>query len=278
MTRMVEDRLVVLLRHLFLVAGALFITLPFIWALSISAKPAHELFDVSLRLLPQDWALAENYSRAASRAPILTFLTNGALVCAGIFFFQLCVCVPAAYALAVLRWRGRDFVFALVITGLLLPQQALAIPLFIMFRHLGITDSYTGLILPSVASVFGLFLLRQFIRTVPMELIHAARIDGMSELGIIWRIVVPLCMPAIIAFGIFSLVTNWNDLYWPMIVVRSPEIATPPLGLLMFLSSEDGSDLGALMAFVVMITAPLLIVFLMAQRRFISGIALTGFR
>lgn len=278
MTRTVETRLTALLRHLLLICGALFVLLPFVWAVSISAKPAHELFDASLRLLPQDWALTENFGRAVSRAPILTFLANGAIVCGGIFFFQLCVCVPAAYALAVLRWKGRDFVFALVITGLLLPQQALAIPLFILFRHLGITDSYTGLILPSVASVFGLFLLRQFIRTVPMELIHAARIDGMSELGIIWRIVVPLCMPAIVAFGIFSLVSNWNDLYWPMIVVSRPEIATPPLGLLLFLNSEDGSDLGALMAFVVLITAPLLLVFLLAQRRFINGIALGGFR
>jgi multiple sugar transport system permease protein len=143
-----------------------------------------------------------------------------------------------------------------------------------MFYRGQILDTYVALILPWTISVFGIFLMRQFFRTVPDDLVHAARIDGLSEFSIVWRIMLPIALPALIAFGTFSVVAHWNDLFWPLIAIQSERYATPPLGLLQFRNDEAGSDFGPLMAGAVLITAPLILAFLFAQRWFIEGITL----
>jgi multiple sugar transport system permease protein len=126
--------------------------------------------------------------------------------------------------------------------------------------------------------MFAIFLLRQNFKSFPDEIIHAARLDGMNELEIVWRVVTPSAIPAITAFGIFSLVAHWNDLYWPLIVISSTELAPPPLGMLLFASAESGANYGALMAGATLITAPMVLAFLIARRRFIQGITMTSFR
>jgi multiple sugar transport system permease protein len=126
--------------------------------------------------------------------------------------------------------------------------------------------------------MFAIFLLRQNFKSFPDEIIHAARLDGMSELEIVWRVVTPSAIPAITAFSIFSLVAHWNDLYWPLIVISSTELAPPPLGMLLFASAESGANYGALMAGASLITAPMILAFLIARRRFIQGITMTSFR
>jgi multiple sugar transport system permease protein len=132
--------------------------------------------------------------------------------------------------------------------------------------------------LPFFLSMFAIFLLRQNFKSFPDEIIHAARLDGMSELEIVWRVVTPSAIPAITAFSIFSLVAHWNDLYWPLIVISSTELAPPPLGMLLFASAESGANYGALMAGASLITAPMVLAFLIARRRFIQGITMTSFR
>jgi multiple sugar transport system permease protein len=132
--------------------------------------------------------------------------------------------------------------------------------------------------LPFFLSMFAIFLLRQNFKSFPDEIIHAARLDGMNELEIVWRVVTPSAIPAITAFGIFSLVAHWNDLYWPLIVISSTELAPPPLGMLLFASAESGANYGALMAGATLITAPMVLAFLIARRRFIQGITMTSFR
>ncbi|WP_375457774.1 carbohydrate ABC transporter permease [uncultured Enterovirga sp.] len=263
-------------RHLVLGAGAVVMLAPFVLMVSISLKGSGEIFAPGFRLLPETWAAAENYGAAFSKQPLLRYLLNGVGIGAAIFVAQALVAVPCAYALAKLRWRGRDTVFGFVLLGLLIPHQVTAIPLYIGLWKLGLLDTYTAIILPSTISVFGIFLMRQFFLTVPDDLIHAARLDGLSELAIVWRIMVPTAIPALVSFGILSLVWNWNEFFWPLVVVQSEHLATPPLGVLFFANAEAGTNYGVLMAAAVAINAPLVVAFLAAQRLFVEGVTMSA--
>jgi multiple sugar transport system permease protein len=266
------------LRHGVLLVGGVVILFPFVLMISTSLKGPGEIFAPVFSLLPDKWAAVENYGEAFSRVPTARFILNGLFVGFMIFFFQALIAVPCAYALAKLRFRGRETVFAFVLLGLLVPPQAPAIPLYIGMWQLGLLDTYAVLILPSSISVFGIFLMRQFFRQMPDDLIHAARIDGLSELAIVWRIMVPAALPALSAFAVLSFVWNWNEFLWPLIAIKSTHLMTPPLGIAFFDNAEAGTNYGPFMAGAVAITAPLVIAFLVAQRRFLDGFAMTGIR
>ncbi|MFN5713769.1 MAG: carbohydrate ABC transporter permease [Bradyrhizobium sp.] len=167
----------------------------------------------------------------------------------------------------------------MVLFCLLIPVHAIALPLYIMLAKLGLTNSYAALIVPWTISVFGIFLMRQFFMTVPDDLIDAARMDGMSEFSIIWKVMLPTAVPALLAFAIFSIVAHWNDYFWPKVVVTGDRnLFTPPLGLHEFRGGGDGSLYGPMMASATVIVAPLIVAFLLAQRRFIEGITLSGMK
>ena len=256
-----------------LITGAL-ILMPFVWMFSLSLKPPGEIFRASFSFLPEQWHAVENYTQAITNSPLPRYMLNGAGVCAAILTLQILVCAPCAYALAKLNFKGRNLLFALVLIGLLLPHEVLALPLFILGYMLGILNTYPALVFPYVVSPFGIFLFRQFFKTIPDDVIHAARLDGLSELAIVWKIMVPMALPAIIAFGIFSVVSHWNSLFWPLIAVRSEHLMPPPLGIMVFKNEEAGNDYGPLMAASTLVVAPLIIAFLSAQRWFVDG--LTG--
>ncbi len=266
------------LRHALLLAGALVVLLPFLWMVVTSLKPPSEIFIDEIRLWPERLHAIENYTRAFQREPLWLYLLNGVIVTASIFVLQVLIALPAAYALAKLRYRGRDAVFAMVLLCILIPPQATAIPLFLLLHQLGMLDTYAALIVPFTISAFGIFLMRQFFMTVPDDLIDAARMDGIGEFGIVWRVMLPTAVPALTAFGIFSVVAHWNDYFWPLIVLSSEHLYTPPLGVAAFRNEEAGTDYGPLMAAGVIIIAPLILAFLLAQRRFIEGIAFTGMK
>lgn len=263
-------------RHAVLVAASFLVLVPFLWMLAASIMPHQEIMVGGLRLLPEEPAFRENYGRVIADVPIPRYLMNGVLVCTAIFVLQVLVAVPAAYALAKLRFRGRDVAMAGVLLGLMVPAHVPAIPVYVAFYKLGLINTYAALILPHAASVFGIFLLRQFFRRIPDEMLQAARLDGLSELEIVWRIAVPFALPAIVAFGLFSFVVHWNDLFWPLIVANREDLAMPPLGILMFHNEEQGSDYGAMMAAAVLMTLPLAIASIALQRRFMEGISLTA--
>jgi multiple sugar transport system permease protein len=263
-------------RHVVLMSGAVLMLAPFVVMVTVSFKPPGEIFAPEFSLLPQTWYAAENYGHAFTKQPLARFILNGFFVTASIFAAQALFAVPCAYALAKLRWRGRETVFLLVLAGLLIPPQVPAIPLYILLWKLGILNTYAAIILPSTISVFGIFLMRQFFRTVPDDLIDAARLDGLSEFAIVWRIMLPTAIPALVAFGVLSLVWNWNEFFWPLLVVQSERLATPPLGVVFFANAEAGTNYGALMAAATAITAPLVIAFLVAQRWFIDGVTMTA--
>lgn len=270
--------LAAILRHVVLMSGALLMLAPFIWMVLTSFKPQSEILSAELRFLPENWALIENYTAALTKTPLLRYLLNGVIVTASIFVLQVLVNLPAAYVLAKIRFRGRGIFFGAVLLCLLIPIHATAIPIYVLFYHGGILNSYAALILPFTISVFGIFLMRQFFMAVPNEIIDAARIDGMSEFGIVWRIMLPTAVPALIAFGIFSVVAHWNDYFWPLIAVSNRALFTPPLGIAYFRLDEAGTSYGPLMAAATIVIIPLVIAFLLAQRRFIEGITFTGLK
>ncbi|KKW67647.1 sugar ABC transporter permease [Lampropedia cohaerens] len=261
---------------LLLIAGAIFTLLPFYWMVLTSLRPPAEIFNVSLWPIPQEFAGGQNYAKAASVVPMARLMLNGVIVCAGILLVQILTAVPAAYALAKLRFPGQRLFLALVIAALCVPMQALALPLYVGLAQAKLLNTYFALMAPFLLSVFAIFLLRQSFRSYPDEIIEAARLDGFSELEICWSLVLRAALPALAAFAVFSIVAHWNDLYWPMIVVTDIEYATPPLGMLFFSDAESGADYGALMAGATMITAPMVLCFLLARRQFIAGITMTG--
>ncbi len=265
-------------RLLLLGLAGLVVLTPYLFMLSASVKPGGEIFQASLNLWPQRFYGIENYRKALTAVPLLRFLLNGAVVCGIILLLQLLFAVPCAYALAKLRWPGRDAVFALVMLGLLIPAHVPALPLYLAFAKLGLLDSYTALTAPFAISVFAIFMFRQAFKALPDELIQAARMDGMTELAIVWRVILPNALPTATAFATFSIVAHWNDLFWPLIVIDTERMATPALGVLFFRAEEAGNDTGALMAASVITTLPMVAAFLLAQRRFVQGVATAGLK
>ena len=286
-------------KHIVLIVGALVVILPFYLMLSFSFKSPSEIQSISggffgaqeimtdhrclkagrseeeCTMLP----IVYNYRAAFEEAPLLRYLLNGVIVTLSIFAIQVLIALPCAYALAKLKFWGRDVVFGLVIFCLLIPVHAIALPLYLMLAKFGLTNTFAALVIPWTISVFGIFLMRQFFKTVPDDLINAARMDGMSEFSIVWKVMLPTAIPALLAFAIFSVVAHWNDYYWPRIVITGDrDLMTPPLGLRMFKSDMDGNEYGPMMAAATVIVAPLVVAFLLAQRRFIEGITLTGMK
>ena len=267
-----------IIRFTLLSLGALMILAPYIFMISTAGKTQSDIFTSSLSLIPQHFYFAENFAKAFAKVPMATLLWNGVIVCGLIFFFQVVVAIPCAYAMAKLKFRAARLMMVLVMLGLLVPIHATALPLYVAFDRMSLLNSYTSLVAPFTISVFAIFMFLQFFRAMPDDLLHAARLDGMSELGIVARVIVPNAWPAVTAFAIFSVVAHWNDLYWPLIVVSKQAYATPPLGLMYFRAAEAGDDYGALMAATLIITLPLVAAFLLAQKRFVEGITMTGLK
>ena len=286
-------------RHVVLIALSLIVLLPFYLMLSYSLKSPSEImtntggfagaqapfvdtYCVALGNAESDCLVRpalHNYRTAFREAPLLRYLANGVIVTASIFLLQVLVALPCAYALAKLRFRGRDAVFGCVLLSLLVPVHAIALPLYVLLAKVGLVNTYAALVVPWTISAFGIFLMRQFFVTVPDELVDAARLDGMGELAIVWRVMLPVAIPALLAFAIFSVVAHWNDYFWPRLVITGDRnLFTPPLGLREFRGGADGDDFGPMMATATVIVTPLVVAFLLAQRRFVEGIALSGLK
>ena len=287
------------LKHSVLIAGAIVVLLPFYLMLSYSLKSPSEIetntggFTGAQQIMTDSRCvkagnaeedclmrpIVYNYTAAFKEAPLVRYMLNGVFVTVSIFIIQVIVALPCAYALSKLKFWGRDVVFGLVIFCLLIPVHAIALPLYIMLAKVGLTNTYAALIIPWTISVFGIFLMRQFFMTVPDELIDAARMDGMGEYAIVWKVMLPTAIPALLAFAIFSVVAHWNDYFWPrMVITGNRDLFTPPLGIREFRGGIDSDEFGPMMASIVTVTVPLIVAFIIAQKRFIEGITLTGMK
>lgn len=259
-------------RYTVVAVAVLIAVFPFVWMLRTAVAAPEDVIAGGISPLPQSFDLS-NFSRAWTQAGLARSMLVGLVVSVGILVCQLVVCVPAAYAFAKVPFRGRDTLLYVVLACLLVPTQATALPLFLGISSFGLSNTLLGLILPFTSSAIGIYLLRQHMLTIPDALLEAARADGLRTFSIITRVVVPSSAPAIATFSVLSIFVHWNDYLWPLLVARSPELRTPPLALAVFQQAEIGVDFGALAAAATIITAPVIVIFLIAQRRFIAGIA-----
>ncbi len=262
--------------HAVLMFGAAIIFYPFLWMWRASLQSTGAIFGAMENAPPLWVSAAENYGRALFDTPVLHFMLNGVLMTGAILAAQILTTVTCAFALAKYDFRGRNVLFGIVLLTLAVPAQATALPVFLGLAQMNLLDTFFAMIAPYLTSGFAIFLFHQFIRGFPDEILLAARLDGMTEGEIALRIIVPSMLPAIAAFAVFSVTFHWNDLYWPMIAIRSIDLAPPTLGLLFFRSQAGGDAFGPLMACATLVTAPLILVFLAAQRRFVQGVTMTG--
>ena len=257
--------------------GAWLIVFPFVWMLSASLKPADEVYDSSFHFWPETFMGGVNYYGVLFEQPYLRFLANSFIVCIGILVVQLVTAVPAAYALAKLKFRGSTILFGFVVASLTIPINVTSIPIYLGLVKVGLLDTYFSLMFPFFVSVFAIFLFRQFFKDYPDSIIDAARVDGFSEIEIILRLILPAAIPAVAAFSVFSVVAHWNDLYWPLIVVQSQDKMTAALSMLQY-QSEFDNDYGRTFASATVVTLPMVVIFLFARRLFIRSITMSGIK
>jgi multiple sugar transport system permease protein len=268
----IVERAVVLVLMLALTAC---FALPFYWLLATSLKPNDELFVFPPIWVPHQFEW-DNYSSALNFFPFWQYLFNTLKICVGTVAGTLISNSLIAYGLSRIEWRGRNIVFLLILSTLLLPSQVTLIPLFIMFSHIGWVDTYYPLIVPAFfGNAFYMFLLRQFFLSIPAELGDAVRVDGGSEWTIFTRIILPLSVPALATVALFAFINAWNDFLGPLVYLESQSKYTLAIGLNTFLG-QYGSQWSWLMAASATVFIPIVILFFFTQRTFIQGITLTG--
>ena len=254
--------------QLCLLLGAVLVLSPFAVMITTAFTPQRYVLDgISLRHLTFD-----NFRQAWDAQQWVSLYRNSVVSTGLILLGQLVTAIPAGYLLARRRFRGGRVSLLLVLACLSIPSQVIALPIYVLLAKMSLLDSMTALVLPFLGSAFGVFLFRQFILTIPQSRFDAARIDGVGPVAVVWRVVLPSVRPAIYAFAMFSVTSHYNDLFWPSVVLQSPRAATVPIGLATFVGGDAGDQYGPQMASAVLGIVPLLIAFLLVQRRMTQGI------
>ncbi len=260
-----------------LTVGFVAVVTPFVWMILGSFKGEGELRQVPPTFWPQTPTL-DNYRQLFEKESFPRYFLNSTLVAVSVTVGNVIFCSMVGYALAKLTFRGKKLVFGLVMGTLLLPGMVTFVPLFVLVANLGLVDSYPGLILPFLVTPFGVFLMRQFIVGLPDDLLDAGRVDGASELRIFRQIILPLCGPALGTLGILTFLGSWNSFLWPLVVAQTQDYYTLPVALALFSTGQNVINYGLLLAGATVVVMPIVIVFLILQRRFIEGIATTGIK
>ena len=262
--------------HAGLAALAAATLVPFVWMVSASFMAPGEANTFPPPFLPAAATLA-SYRALFVRLSLGRFALNSLLVSVAATAFSLLLNSMAGYAFAKLRFGGRDRIFGALVAALVIPTQVAMLPLFLLLRTMGLVNSYWGVIVPSMAGIFGIFLVRQYALSLPDELLDAARIDGASEFRIYRSIVLPLCRPVLVTLGVFTFMGVWNDFMWPLIVLTDASKYTLPVALA-GLVGEHAPDTELMMAGAVLTVLPVLIVFLALQRSYVEGITMGGIK
>jgi multiple sugar transport system permease protein len=262
--------------HLVLIPIAVVMVIPLVWMVVTSLQTLEETRHYPPSLVPTSLQF-RNYTDVLQQAPFARWFVNTLLVTLACVVGNLLFCSLAGYAFARIRFFGREVAFILILATLMVPFQVVIIPTFLIVRSFHLIDTLGALILPNLAGAFGIFMLRQFFRTLPVELEEAARIDGASRLGILFKIVLPLSGPALATLAVITFMWTWNDFLWPLITIYNPNNMTIQLGLATFQGAHQ-TNTNLLMAANVMSMLPVLLLFFFAQRYFIRGIATTGLK
>ncbi|HEX7003791.1 MAG TPA: carbohydrate ABC transporter permease [Trueperaceae bacterium] len=261
-----------ILSYALLLLGSVIMFFPFLWMILSSFKELREIFQ--LTLFPTSWSL-DNYREVLTGTEFPRWFLNSLIVAGLTTLSVLFFCALVGYTLTRLRFPGRNAIFLLILSTLMIPTEMLVIPWFVMSSQFGWVNSYWGLLFPGLIPAFGVFLMRQFFTTLPRDLFDAGRVDGVSEFGLFWRIGLPLVRPGLAALGIFTFIGNWNAFLWPLIIARSPDMRTVPVGMAFF-SNEAGTAWHLIMAASALAIVPILLVFFIFQRQIIEGVVLTG--
>ncbi|AFK06469.1 ABC-type sugar transport system, permease component [Mesotoga prima MesG1.Ag.4.2] len=263
-------------KYVILVVGAIVMVFPFFWSFMTSFKDLKEILRDPFSLIPKEFTM-KNYVSVFTKVPFARYLLNSTVVALATTFLQLVTACLAAFAFARMRFRGRDVIFYVFLATMMIPQQVVMIPQYLVVMKLNMDNSYLGLILPHAATAISIFFLRQFFLTIPRDLEDAATIDGCGPLRTLVNVFLPLTKPAIATIAVFSFMWSWNNYFWPLLVISEPEMRTVQLGLAMF-KSEGGIQWGEFMAATVVATLPIMIAYFIAQRQFVKGITLTGLK
>ncbi len=263
--------------YVLLTVALIVVISPFIWMILGSFKGEGEL-----RQAPPTWwpnsASLDNYTQLFSRLKFSTYFVNSTIVAVVVTIGNLLFCSMLGYALALLDFKGKKVIFTAVMTTLMIPGVVTFVPLFVLVANAGLIDSMPGLILPFLVSPFGVFLMRQFFLGLPRDLLDAGRVDGAGELRIFARIFLPLCGPALATLGILTFLGSWNNFLWPLVVAQTEEHYTLPVALALYSTGQNSTQYGLLLAGATVVVLPILLVFMVFQRRFIEGIATTGIK
>lgn len=265
-----RDRISRALLYGMLVTGAVMALLPMVWMVSASLMPSGEASSFPPRFFPSRVTF-DHYMDLFTRLNLGRYLLNSAFVALVVTLSSLAINSMAGYAFAKLRFRGRDRLFRTLSTALVLPVQVAMLPLFLLLKNMGLINTYWGVIIPGLASIFGIFLVRQYALSIPDEMLDAARVDGASEFRIFWSIVVPGIVPILATLAIWTFLATWNDFMWPLIVLSDESLYTLPVALAN-LSGEHVQDTELMMAGSVITVIPVMLVFLFLQRYYIQGV------
>ncbi|CAL9319765.1 carbohydrate ABC transporter permease [Streptomyces sp. R02] len=275
-----RGRLRTLLLHTLASLGLLVMSTPFLWMALSAFKTRRDLTASPPVWIPSEWTLS-NFTALLDQLDMPRYFLNSLIVAVLVTLCNLLFCSMLGYALAKLQFTGRSKVFGVVLAALMVPGNLLILPLYVLMTRLGLIDTYAGLVLPFAAGAFGVFLMRQFMQSIPDELLEAARIDGAGEWYIFWRIVLPLVKPALATLTIFTFLGSWNNFVWPLIATNDPDKYTLPVALATFANDPNrtvGGGNGMLMAGSLLVVLPVLFVFVVLQRHFTQGIATAGLK
>jgi multiple sugar transport system permease protein len=257
--------------------GLFLVVMPFLWMVISSFKPEREV-----RAVPPTWwpetITMENYDRLFTQLDFPTYFMNSVIVALAVTVGNVVFCSMLGYALAKLDFPGKRALFLIVLGTLMVPGAVTFVPLFVMTTKMGLANTLVGMILPFLAGPFGVFLMRQYILTLPDELIQAARIDGAGELRIFASVILPLCGPALATLGIFTFLGSWNNFLWPLVVAQTEDKYTLPVALALYAVGQNATQYGLLLAGSVVVVIPVLALFLLLQRYIMQGIAMTGIK
>jgi multiple sugar transport system permease protein len=267
-----------IIAYLILTIGIVFTLLPFLWMLGTSFKSSTEIVRMPPTLVPENFTLSSyNTIFNDPRVPLGRFYLNSIIVTFSIVAMVLFTSSLAGFVFAKYTFFGKNLWFTLILATMMIPFQVVMIPLYLVLVKLGITDSLLGLIVPGATSAFGIFLMRQFVESIPSELIDAARIDGATEFGIYTQVILPQMGAALATLGIFQFMGTWNDYLWPLIVITTTEKRTLPV-MLTWYNSQHGARFDLTMAASVLVILPIVVIYFFFQRWIVRGIALTGFK
>ena len=257
--------------YLALLLVVLVVALPLYWIMSSSLKEQPDIYTVPVTWFP-DPVILDNYSTVRTGVPFLAYLRNSIIITTALTIIQVTLGVLSAFALAFLRFRGRTFVLLFVIAALMVPNQITVISNYALVAQLGWRNSFTGLIVPLAGVAFGTFLMRNHFMSLPTEIIEAAEMDAAGPLKMLWKVVLPMSWPTLIAFTLITIVTEWNQYLWPLLMADDASVAPLPVGLTQLQNNEGLTDWGPVMAGTVLTMLPILVIFLLLQRHMIKGL------